>query len=94
MAYLRHLLYHEDLLSKIEKTLHSFSEDHPFSLPEIPYASQENISKIVSIKNKAKTEKLLKRLDFLQFFESIIFRTLQICTTSLQKQKHPLSTLF
>lgn len=95
MAYLRHPLYHEDLLLKIEKVLHPFSEDNPFfSLSEIPSTSQNNISKIVSIKNKTKAEKLLERLDFLQFFDSIISSTSHNYKTSLYKNKNVLFQLY
>ena len=96
MVYLRHLLYHEDLLLKIEKVRHPFSEDNPFfSISEIQSTSQNNISKIVSIKNKTKAEKLLERLDFLQVLGQYYlqhFTYLQDFT--LQKQKRPFSALF
>jgi hypothetical protein len=76
MAYLHSPSYHENLLPKTEKALHPFNEDHPFfTLSEIPSTSQNNISRIISIKNKTKVEKLLKRLDLFQFFDSIISNT-------------------
>lgn len=76
MAYLHSSSYYESFLPKNEKALHPFNEDNSFfKQSEIPSKPQDSIFRVISIKNKTKAEKILKRLDFFQFFGCIISNT-------------------